>query len=94
MFSGSEDGLIKVFDIRAPGSQQEYASRGPVTSVVLHPNQAELISGKFLPLRWQESHRNFKCGPLRWAWLLDFLGFSLSYVELLQLLCFFGFRFG
>lgn len=48
MFSGSEDGLIKVFDIRAPGTQQEYASRGPVTSVVLNPNQAELISGIFL----------------------------------------------
>ena len=45
MFSGSEDGTIKVFDIRAPGAQQEYISRGPVTSVELHPNQEELISG-------------------------------------------------
>lgn len=45
MYSGSEDCTIKVFDLRAPGAQHEYMSRGPVTSVELHPNQQELISG-------------------------------------------------
>lgn len=40
MFSGSEDGTVKLWDIRAPGPQREYESRGAVTSVVLHPNQA------------------------------------------------------
>ena len=45
MFSGSEDGTVKIWDLRAPGFQREYASRGGVNSVVLHPNQGELISG-------------------------------------------------
>ena len=30
---------------RAGGYQREYESRGAVTTVVLHPNQTELISG-------------------------------------------------
>lgn len=46
MFSGSEDGTVKIWDLRAPGVQREYASRGAVNSVVLHPNQGELISGE------------------------------------------------
>ena len=45
MFSGSEAGTVKIWDLRAPGFQREYASRGGVNSVVLHPNQGELISG-------------------------------------------------
>lgn len=45
MYSGSEDGTVKIWDLRAPGVQREYASRGAVNSVVLHPNQGELISG-------------------------------------------------
>lgn len=50
MFSGSEDGTVKIWDLRAPGCQREYASRGAVNSVVLHPNQGELISGTAAPL--------------------------------------------
>jgi G protein beta subunit-like protein len=46
MYSGSEDGTVKIWDMRAPGFQREYASRGAVNTVVLHPNQGELISGK------------------------------------------------
>mmetsp|Transcript_14953 Transcript_14953/g.22060 ORF Transcript_14953/g.22060 Transcript_14953/m.22060 type:complete len:310 (-) Transcript_14953:54-983(-) len=45
MFSGSEDGTVKIFDLRSPTYQRSFDSRGPVTSVALHPNQTELISG-------------------------------------------------
>ncbi|KAG6541382.1 hypothetical protein Mapa_017251 [Marchantia paleacea] len=45
MYSGSEDGTVKIWDLRAPGFQREYESRGAVNTVVLHPNQTELISG-------------------------------------------------
>lgn len=46
MYSGSEDGTVKIWDMRAPGFQREYASRGAVNTVVLHPNQGELVSGQ------------------------------------------------
>eukprot|EP00268_Persea_americana_P066555 TRINITY_DN9076_c0_g1_i2.p1 TRINITY_DN9076_c0_g1~~TRINITY_DN9076_c0_g1_i2.p1 ORF type:complete len:253 (+),score=28.76 TRINITY_DN9076_c0_g1_i2:370-1128(+) len=45
MYSGSEDGTVKIWDLRAPGCQREYESRAAVNTVVLHPNQTELISG-------------------------------------------------
>jgi target of rapamycin complex subunit LST8 len=45
MFTGSEDGTIKLWDLRAPGCQREYECIAPVNTVVLHPNQAELLSG-------------------------------------------------
>lgn len=41
----SEDGTVKIWDIRAPGCQREYVGRAAVNSVCLHPNQTELISG-------------------------------------------------
>ncbi|GER51369.1 transducin/WD40 repeat-like superfamily protein, partial [Striga asiatica] len=45
MYSGSEDGTVKIWDLRAPGCQREYESRAAVNTVVLHSNQTELISG-------------------------------------------------
>ena len=45
MFSGSEDGTIKIWDLRAPGCQREYESGSSINTVALHPSQAELISG-------------------------------------------------
>lgn len=44
--SGGEDGTVRVWDLRSPGCQREYGSRAAVNTVVLHPNQGELISGK------------------------------------------------
>jgi WD40 repeat protein len=45
MYSGSEDGTVRIWDLRAPGCQREYQSRAAVNTVALHPNQGELISG-------------------------------------------------
>jgi len=45
LFTGSEDGTIKIWDVRAPGCQREYESGCAINSVALHPNQGELISG-------------------------------------------------
>lgn len=46
MFSGSEDGTIKIWDLRFPPTcQRDYDHKGPVNCVALHPNQGELISG-------------------------------------------------
>ena len=39
MYTGSEDGSIKVWDLRSPGPQRDYDHQGPVNTVVLHPNQ-------------------------------------------------------
>jgi hypothetical protein len=36
---------VRVWDLRTPGCQREYGSRAAVNTVVLHPNQGELISG-------------------------------------------------
>jgi len=45
LYTGSEDGLIKIWDVRAPGCQREFESRAAVNTVALHPNQTELVSG-------------------------------------------------
>ncbi|KAI8803589.1 quinon protein alcohol dehydrogenase-like superfamily [Cladochytrium replicatum] len=42
--SGSEDGTIKIWDVRAPGIQRDYDLKTPVNDVIIHPNQGELIS--------------------------------------------------
>ena len=45
MYTGSEDGTVRIWDPRAPGGcQREYESRAAVNTVVLHPNQVELLS--------------------------------------------------
>ncbi|DAZ97773.1 TPA: hypothetical protein N0F65_009519 [Lagenidium giganteum] len=45
MYSCSDDGTMKIWDLRAPGCQRNYEIGVPLNSVVLHPNQAELVVG-------------------------------------------------
>ena len=46
IFSSSEDGSVKIWDPRVgAASVRDYDARAAVACVVLHPNQAELISG-------------------------------------------------
>lgn len=42
--TSSEDGTVKVWDVRAPSVQRSYRHDAPVNEVVIHPNQGELIS--------------------------------------------------
>ena len=44
-YPSSTAAAVKIWDLRAPGCQREYESRAAVNTVVLHPNQGELISG-------------------------------------------------
>lgn len=45
MYSGSEDSTIKLWDLRSGGCKRQMTCQSPVNTVVLHPNQGELISG-------------------------------------------------
>ncbi len=42
--TASEDGTIKIWDVRAPGVQRDYDLGVPVSDVIVHPNQGELVS--------------------------------------------------
>ena len=45
LYSGSEDGSVKIWDLRSPTFTRSFDAKGPVNSVALHPNQAQIISG-------------------------------------------------
>jgi len=46
MFTGSEDGTLKIWDMRQrSGFQRSYPTKAPINTAVLHPNQGEIISG-------------------------------------------------
>ncbi|EPX72225.1 WD repeat protein Pop3 [Schizosaccharomyces octosporus yFS286] len=42
--TSSEDGTVKVWDMRAPSVQRNYDHKSPVNDLFIHPNQGELIS--------------------------------------------------
>ena len=44
LYTGSDDGTIRLWDIRTPRCQRHYSNPSPINSVVLHPNQGELVS--------------------------------------------------
>jgi len=47
MFSGSQDGVIRIWDRRSKTPHYEYNTDGksPVNCAILHPNQVEIIAG-------------------------------------------------
>lgn len=45
LYSGSEDGTIKLWDLRSPSFSLSFNCKAPVNSVALHPTKAEIISG-------------------------------------------------
>lgn len=42
--TSSEDGTIKIWDTRSPTIQRSYTHLAPVSDVVIHPNQGELLA--------------------------------------------------
>lgn len=44
LVSSSEDGTVKVWDMRNPTVQRNYKHHCPVNDVVIHPNQGEIVS--------------------------------------------------
>ncbi|CEQ38614.1 SPOSA6832_00060 [Sporobolomyces salmonicolor] len=44
LVSGSEDGTVKIWDVRTATPQRNYAHLAPVNDLALHSNQGELIS--------------------------------------------------
>jgi len=44
MVTSSEDGTVKIWDIKTGSVQRNYSHGSPVNDVVIHPNQGELIS--------------------------------------------------
>ena len=44
MVTSSEDGTVKIWETRTGTVQRNYSHGSPVTDVVIHPNQGELIS--------------------------------------------------
>ena len=67
MYTGSEDGGIKIWDLRAKSCQRNYDVGSAVNTVALHPNQAELISG--------DMDGKIKVGSRQCAGLIFYQGF-------------------
>jgi len=45
LYSGSEDGTVKIFDLRSPNASCTFDCKARVMSVAHHPDRAEIISG-------------------------------------------------
>ncbi|RKP11755.1 WD40-repeat-containing domain protein, partial [Piptocephalis cylindrospora] len=44
MATSSEDGTLKVWDVRSPALQRNYEHHAPVNDVISHPNQGEVVT--------------------------------------------------
>src|SRR5438552_18092132 len=44
MATSSEDGTVKIWDLRSPNVQRDYSHGHAVNDVVIHPNKGEVIS--------------------------------------------------
>jgi target of rapamycin complex subunit LST8 len=44
MATSSEDGTVKIWDLRSPHVQRDFAHGAPVSDIVVHPNQGDVIS--------------------------------------------------
>jgi G protein beta subunit-like protein len=56
LYSGSEDGTVKLWDLRSPTFSRSFDSKGAVNSVSLHPNQTEIISGELCKVKGFVNH--------------------------------------
>lgn len=45
MYSSSEDGTVKIWDLRSSTYSRSFDCKAPANSVALHPNQTQLVSG-------------------------------------------------
>ena len=45
LYSGSEDGTVKIFDLRSPSFSRSFDCRAPVNSVAHHPTRNEIVMG-------------------------------------------------
>jgi len=45
LYSGSEDGTVKIFDLRSPSFSRSFDCKAPVNCVAHHPTRNEIVSG-------------------------------------------------
>jgi WD40 repeat protein len=43
IYTGSEDGSVKICDLRANGYQRSYYNKEAINTVVIHPNEVDYI---------------------------------------------------
>ena len=64
LYTASEDGSIKIWDFNTHRSQRSYDRPSGVNTVVLHPNQSELIAGydNGLLCLWDLANNSYRTG--------------------------------
>jgi G protein beta subunit-like protein len=43
LYSGGDEGSVRLWDMRAPGTAKEYEANDPVAAMCIHPNQKDLV---------------------------------------------------